>query len=139
MQPPDSESNGPHLLKLANDEDLTFNFTCVVRQTSQSEGGDNNFEKITKDDTAIVGLTFLFASSANELENLVTKEFHANPNLHKNPNVELIGDCSTNGNPHVQFQWSWKWKPPKQTEDRGGGWRNICSVGSILPAASRHF
>ena len=137
MQPPDSGSNAPHLLKVPNDEDLTFNFTCVVRQTPPSEVGGNNVEKSTNDDTAIVGLTFLFASNANELENLVTKEFHANPNLHKNPNVELIGDCSTNGNPHVQFQWSWKWKPPKQTEDRGGGWRNICSVSLSLHAVAR--
>jgi hypothetical protein len=28
----------------------------------------------------------------------------------------------------VSFEWSWKWKPPKNTEDRGGGWHNSCSV-----------
>ena len=58
---------------------------------------------------------------------MVTREFHANPNLHKNPNVELIGDYSTSGNPSVQFHWSFKWRPPKPTEDKGGGWRTSCS------------
>ena len=128
MQPPGSEPSTPHLLKLSNTEELIFNFTCVIRQTEVLDDGSNNQEKVVKDDTTISGLTFLFASQASDLENLVTKEFHANPNLHKNPNVELVGDCSTNGNPSVQFQWSWKWKPPKQSEDRGGGWQNMCSV-----------
>lgn len=69
----------------------------------------------------------MFASSSKELENLVTREFHANPNLHKNPLVELVGDYSTGGSPSVQFRWSWKWQPPKTNEDRGGGWRTSCS------------
>ena len=80
-------------------------------------------------DSAINGLTFVFAPSSKELEHLVTREFHANPNLHKNPLVELVGDYSTGGSPSVQFQWSWKWTPPKSNEDRGGGWRTSCSVG----------
>ena len=79
-------------------------------------------------DTVINGLTFVFAPTLKELENLVTKEFHANPNLHKNPLVELVGDYSTGGSPSVLFHWSWKWTPPKPTEDRGGGWRTSCSV-----------
>jgi Arf-GAP/SH3 domain/ANK repeat/PH domain-containing protein len=78
-------------------------------------------------DTVINGLTFVFAPSSKELENLVTREFHANPNLHKNPLVELVGDYSTGGSPSVQFHWSWKWTPPKAMEDRGGGWRTSCS------------
>jgi Arf-GAP with SH3 domain, ANK repeat and PH domain-containing protein len=57
----------------------------------------------------------------------VTREFHADPNLHKNSNVELVGDFSTGGSASVTFEWSWKWKPPKSAEDRGGGWRNCCS------------
>ncbi len=28
----------------------------------------------------------------------------------------------------MTFEWTWKWKPPKQAEDKGGGWRNSCSV-----------
>ena len=55
------------------------------------------------------------------------REFRADPNLHKNSNVELVGDYSTGGSPSVRFDWSWKWRPPKPTEDRGGGWRNTCS------------
>lgn len=78
-------------------------------------------------DTFINGLTFVYASNNKELENLVTREFHADPNLHKNANVELVGDFSTGGSPSVRFDWSWKWRPPKITEDRGGGWRNTCS------------
>ena len=79
-------------------------------------------------DTSINGLTFAFASNSKDLENLVTREFHADPNLHKNSNVELVGDCSTSGSSSVRLDWSWKWKPPKMMEDRGGGWRNTCSL-----------
>lgn len=77
-------------------------------------------------DTFINGLTFAFASNAKELDNLITKEFRADPNLHKNANVELVGDYSTGGNPSARFDWSWKWRPPKPMEDKGGGWRNTC-------------
>lgn len=78
-------------------------------------------------DTFINGLTFVYASNHRELDNLVTREFHADPNLHKNANVELVGDFSTGGSPSLRYDWSWKWRPPKITEDRGGGWRNTCS------------
>lgn len=81
----------------------------------------------TNVDTSIAGLTFAYASNHRDLDNLVTREFHADPNLHKNSNVQLVGDYSTDGRPAVQFDWAWKWRPPKPTEDRGGGWRNSCS------------
>lgn len=84
--------------------------------------GDN-----TATDTFVNGLTFAFASNNKELDNLVTREFHADPNLHKKSNVELVGDYSTGGSPSVRFDWSWKWRPPKTIEDRGGGWRTACS------------
>lgn len=81
-------------------------------------------------DTNINGLTFAFASSNRDLENLVTREFHADPNLHKNPNVRLVGDYNTEGSPAVQFHWTWKWRPPQGGDDKGRrGWRNCCSVG----------
>ncbi|OTB07568.1 hypothetical protein M426DRAFT_8566 [Hypoxylon sp. CI-4A] len=105
------------LLKLNNDDELIFNFTFVIRQ---EEGGAGV-------DTHINGLTYVYASTNRELENLVTREFHADPNLHKNANVELVGDYNTGGSSSVTFEWSWKWKPPKTTEDGGGGWRNVCS------------
>lgn len=79
-------------------------------------------------DTVINGLTYVSASTAKEVETLVTREFHADPNLHKNANVQLVGDYSTGGSQSVSFEWSWKWRPPKPIEDRGGGWRNNCSV-----------
>ena len=75
----------------------------------------------------LTGLTFAHASNSKELDNLITREFHANPNLQNNSNVQLVGDYSTEGSPSVQFDWSWKWKPPKSMEDKGGGWRNSCS------------
>jgi Arf-GAP with SH3 domain, ANK repeat and PH domain-containing protein len=79
-------------------------------------------------DTNINGLTYVSASNAREVENLVTLEFHADPNLHKNANVQLVGDYSTGGSKSVTFDWSWKWRSPKSNEDKGGGWRNTCSV-----------
>jgi Arf-GAP/SH3 domain/ANK repeat/PH domain-containing protein len=89
-------------------------------------------------DTAINGLTFVFASSSRDLDNLVTREFQANPNLHKNPQVELVGDYTTGGSSSVQFQWSWKWTPPKANESRGGGWRTSCSVCVYVSSAIHH-
>jgi len=80
-------------------------------------------------DTVISSLTFAFAPTPKELDTLVTREFNADPNLHRNRNVDLVGDYSTAGNPSEQFEWSWKWRVPKIVEDKGGGWRNTCSVG----------
>lgn len=88
-------------------------------------------------DTFINGLTFAFASNNKDLDNLVIREFHADPNLHKNANVELVGDYSTGGSPSAKFEWSWKWRPPKTTEDRGGGWRNACSFSEYDQRAHR--
>ena len=79
-------------------------------------------------DTQINGLTFVYGSTPREVENLLTREFEADPNLHKNANVELVGVYATDGSPSVSFEWTWKWKPPKPSEDKGGGWRNFCSV-----------
>jgi len=79
-------------------------------------------------DTIINSLTFIFASTPKELDTLVTREFNANPNIHKHGNVDLVGDYTTGGNQVEQFEWSWKWRAPKQERDRGGGWRNTCSV-----------
>ncbi|KAL8674670.1 MAG: hypothetical protein Q9168_000902 [Polycauliona sp. 1 TL-2023] len=125
IQDPDpylSSSPPAFLLRLNNEDDLVFNFSFVVRQGKSSISGTAN-----PVDTFINGLTFAFASSSRDLDNLVTREFHANPNLHKNPNVALVGDITTGGSPSVQFDWTWRWRPPKPIEDKGGGWRNICS------------
>jgi Arf-GAP with SH3 domain, ANK repeat and PH domain-containing protein len=79
-------------------------------------------------DTTINGLTFVFASNNKDLDTLVTREFHADPNLHRNSNVELVGpEFSTGGSPSVQLDYVWKWRPPKDQEDKGGGWRNSCT------------
>ncbi|KAK8125324.1 uncharacterized protein PG998_001083 [Apiospora kogelbergensis] len=115
------------LLKLNNEDELVFNFTFVVRQEPGASPSNTN----------INGLTYVYASTAREVENLVTREFHADPNLHKNSNVELVGDFSTGGSPSVSFEWSWKWKPPRPIEDRGGGWRNTCSFVEYDPRAHK--
>ena len=92
----------------------------------------------TSIDTVINGLTFAFASNHKDLDVLVTREFHADPNLHKNSNVELVAsEVSTGGNSSVQLDWSWKWRPPKMIEDRGGGWRNTCTFVEYDPRAHR--
>lgn len=132
----DNETVGPggapnFILKLNSDDELVFTFTFVIRQTQQatqpSEGGAET-SAIT--DTQISGLTYAYSSTPREVDNLVTREFHADPNLHKNANVELVGDFTTGGSSSVTFEWTWKWKPPKVLEDKGGGWRNSCSVRS---------
>ncbi|KAI0394059.1 ArfGap-domain-containing protein [Xylariaceae sp. FL0594] len=114
---PEPSPTPNYLLKLTNDDELVFNFTFIVRKDESGPNGD----------TLINSLTYVYASTNRELENLVTREFHADPNLHKNANVELVGDFNTGGSSSVSFEWSWKWKPPKLVEDRAGGWKNVCS------------
>ena len=124
VQDPESSPTSPlpsFLFRLNNDDELMFNFSFVIRQGQGSPATNGN-----PSDTQINGLTFAFASNARDLDTLVTREFHADPNLHKNSNVELLGDYSSDGNPSVKFDWVWKWRPPKAIEDRGGGWRNTC-------------
>jgi Arf-GAP/SH3 domain/ANK repeat/PH domain-containing protein len=116
------------LVKLSNDDELIFSFTFVMRQAQLAQPTSPSDSAPTAVDTSISGLTYVYASNLKEVENLVTREFHADPNLHRNANVALVGDYSTGGSPSVSFEWTWKWKPPKPTEDKGGGWRNSCSV-----------
>ena len=88
-------------------------------------------------DTSINGLTFAFAASKKDLDILVTREFHADVNLHRNSNVELVRPhYSTDGSPSAQLDWSWKWRPPK-AEDKGGGWRNTCTFAEYDQRAHR--
>lgn len=120
------------MLRLSNDDELVFNFTFVLRQTQTGSATGNTVNGVSTSlpevaDTVLTGLTFAHASNSKELDNLITREFHANPNLQNNSNVQLIGDYSTDGSPSVSFDWSWRWKAPKTTEDKGGGWRNSCS------------
>ncbi|KAI5260825.1 ArfGap-domain-containing protein [Aureobasidium subglaciale] len=139
---PLSSTSPAFLLRLANDEELTFNFTCVLRQTTSAPSsiiGDHHVAPtgMPASDTQLCGLTYVQGSNPREIDQLVTREFHADPNLHRNANVELVGDYNTGGVPSVQFQWSWKWKPPKQSEDHGGGWRNTCSFVEYNSRAHR--
>ncbi|KAF9879251.1 PH domain-containing protein [Colletotrichum karsti] len=124
------------ILKLNHDDELVFTFTFIIRQGQQfvTSGAADAVANI---DTQISGLTYVYASTPREVENLVTREFHADPNLHKNSNVELVGDFGTGGTPSVSFEWTWKWKPPRSIEDRGGGWRNSCSFVEYDPRAHR--
>ncbi|KAJ5306670.1 hypothetical protein PENANT_c003G08053 [Penicillium antarcticum] len=134
IQDPDTPSSlsvPTFMLRLSNDEELIFNFTFIIRQTptgnapNSVNGVSTTLPEVA--DTSLTGLTFAHASNSKELDNLITREFHANPNLQNNSNVQLIGDYSTGGTPSVSFDWCWRWKPPKVTEDKGGGWRNSCS------------
>ncbi|KAI9370501.1 hypothetical protein BJX61DRAFT_88459 [Aspergillus egyptiacus] len=145
IQDPDSPASAPaptFLLRLTNDDDLIFKFTFILRQTQTGNITNSTLNGVSTSlpevaDTVLTGLTFAHASNSKELDNLVTREFHANPNLQNNSNVQLVGDFSTGGSPSVQFDWSWKWKPPKPTEDRGGGWRNSCSFLDYDQRANR--
>lgn len=130
--PPQSTSTPSFLLRLNNDDELLFRFTFIIRQTQSGQVFNSNINGVATSlpetmDTNLTGLTFAHASNIKELDNLITREFHANPNLQNNSNVQLVGDFSTGGSPSVQFEWTWKWKPPKAVEDKGGGWRNSCS------------
>ncbi|POS82844.1 hypothetical protein EPUL_004261, partial [Erysiphe pulchra] len=132
LQDPEPSSNPSNfILKLNKEDELNFKFSFIIRQVHAQDS-------TSQQDTNINGLTYVSASTAKEVETLVTREFHADPNLHKNANVQLVGDYSTNSNQSVTFDWSWKWRPPKSVEDRGGGWRNTCSpvVCGIRPASA---
>ncbi|KAG6014318.1 hypothetical protein E4U43_006663 [Claviceps pusilla] len=122
------------LLKLSSDDELILTFTFVIRQSQHPAASDG---KSVVADTNIAGLTFVCGSTPREVANLVTREFHADPNLHKNSNVDLVGDYGTGGSPSVSFEWTWKWKPPKPVEDKGGGWRNCCNFVEYDPRAHR--
>lgn len=120
------------MLRLNNEDELNFKFTFILRQLHTGITANSTVNGVSTTlpelvDTVLTGLTFAHASNSKELDNLITREFHANPNLQNNSNVQLVGDYTTGGNPSVQFEWSWKWKPPKVVEDKGGGWRNSCS------------
>ncbi|KAL4781160.1 hypothetical protein BJX76DRAFT_23018 [Aspergillus varians] len=145
IQDPDSSPSAPtpsFLLRLTNDDELIFKFTFILRQTQTGNVTNSTVNGVSTSlpevaDTVLTGLTFAHAPNSKELDNLVTREFHANPNLQNNSNVQLVGDFSTGGSPSVQFDWSWKWKPPKGTEDKGGGWRNSCSFLDYDQRANR--
>lgn len=113
-----------------------------MRQTQTGNAANSTVNGVSTSlpevaDTVLTGLTFAHAPNSRELDNLITREFHANPNLQNNSNVQLVGDYSTAGSPSVQFDWSWKWKPPKVVEDKGGGWRNSCSFLDYDQRANR--
>lgn len=127
-----SSSEPTFLLRLNNEDELNFKFTFILRQSPTGNTPSSTVNGVSTTlpelvDTVLTGLTFAHASNSKELDTLITREFHANPNLQNNSNVQLVGDYTTGGNPSVQFDWSWTWKPPKTTEERGFGWRNSCS------------
>lgn len=129
-------------MRLSNEDELNFKFTFILRQTQTGNVASSTVNGVSTSlpevaDTVLTGLTFAHAPNSKELDNLITREFHANPNLQNNSNVQFVGDYSTGGSPSVQFDWSWKWKPPKTVEDKGGGWRNSCSFLDYDQRANR--
>ncbi|KAE8349263.1 hypothetical protein BDV28DRAFT_141583 [Aspergillus coremiiformis] len=145
IQDPDSSPSASaptFLLRLSNEDELNFHFTFILRQTQTGNTANSTVNGVATSlpevaDTVLTGLTFAHAPNSKELDNLITREFHANPNLQNNSNVQLVGDFSTGGSPSVQFLWSWRWKPPKPIEDKGGGWRNSCSFLDYDQRANR--
>ncbi|GMF86908.1 unnamed protein product [Aspergillus oryzae] len=138
----DQNKSPTFLLRLTNEDELNFNFTFILRQTKTGNVANSTVNGVATSlpevaDTVLTGLTFAHAPNSKELDNLITREFHANPNLQNNSNVQFVGDYSTNGSPSVQFEWSWRWKPPKPVEDKGGGWRNSCSFLEYDQRANR--
>lgn len=129
------------LIRLSNNDELNFNFTLRLRRDANENGtattATHEDAVSASHESQVTGLTFVFASSPKELDNLITREFNSDPNLHKNPNVQLVGDHNTSENSNAQFNWTWKWKPPKPTEDRGGGWRTTCSFVEYNQRAHR--
>lgn len=124
----DPEAGTGFLLRLDFEDELEFQFTFLARQSVPPPSTTQPPTTLSAvADTNINGLTFAYASNARELDTLITREFHSDPNLHKNSNVQLIGDLSTKGYPSVELDWTWTWRPPKPQEDKGGGWRNNCS------------
>ncbi|KAJ5122833.1 hypothetical protein N7526_009770 [Penicillium atrosanguineum] len=99
IQDPDvaSSTSAPtFLLRLSNDDELIFNFTFILRQTKTGNVAGSTVNGVSTSlpevaDTTLTGLTFAHASNSKELDNLITREFHANPNLQNNSNVQLIG------------------------------------------------
>ncbi|KAH9825371.1 protein csx2-like [Teratosphaeria destructans] len=133
VQDPETSANGlpPNfLVRLTNSDDLNVQFAFVVRQQIPNNIAAANGAPTspTAIDTQISQLTHICASNAKEVENLTVREFHSDPNIHNRPNVCLVGDITTAGSPALQYNWTWKWRPPKSTEDKGGGWRNTCSL-----------
>ncbi|KAK3699489.1 hypothetical protein LTR37_016446 [Vermiconidia calcicola] len=142
IQDPERTASGAppsFLVRLDNSDELNFSFNFILRQQNQTNGAFPDGEEAASGvpDAQIAGLTYVFASTPKELENLVTREFHSDPNLHRNANVELVGDYTTGGSQSIQFNWQWRWRPPKATEDRGGGWRNTCSFMEYNQRAHR--
>ncbi|KAE8133138.1 hypothetical protein BDV38DRAFT_194172 [Aspergillus pseudotamarii] len=145
IQDPDFSPSSPaptFLLRLSNEDELNFHFTFILRQTQTGNVANSTVNGVATTlpevaDTVLTGLTFAHAPNSKELDNLITREFHANPNLQNNSNVQFVGDYSTNSSPSVQFEWSWRWKPPKPVEDKGGGWRNSCSFLEYDQRANR--
>ncbi|KIV94425.1 hypothetical protein PV10_02192 [Exophiala mesophila] len=125
IQDPESASLS-FIPRLDLEDELDLRFTFATRQTPGLPPSTPSTATPAAD-TNISGLTFAYAHNTKELDTLITREFHADPNLHKNSNVQFIGDFQTNGNPAITYEWSWRWKPPKAMEDKGGGWRNTCS------------
>ncbi|CAB5137606.1 unnamed protein product [Rhizophagus irregularis] len=46
--------------------------------------------------------------------------------LHKHPNVTLIGNYESDGMVKLEKEWTWEWLPPHNTDEIHRGWRNHC-------------
>ncbi|CAJ0886275.1 14520_t:CDS:2 [Entrophospora sp. SA101] len=117
LQDPNSKAVDPNklLLKLIKGEDmeLKLKFRFNIGGSDEKKSG-------------IKGLTFINVASEKELARILTVEFNDDPNLHKHPNVTLIGDYGPDGSKPSDNEWTWKWSPPHNMDEIHRGWRNHC-------------
>ncbi|KAG9304459.1 hypothetical protein G9A89_020023 [Geosiphon pyriformis] len=114
-QDPEFQSISPNkfLLKLSKDKRLELKFKFRI-------GG------IATRNAELKGLTFINAANEKELARILTVEFNDDPNLHKHPNVDLLGNFVSDGTQPDLIEWTWKWEPPHLMDEDHHGWRNHC-------------
>ncbi|RGB42004.1 hypothetical protein C1646_684264 [Rhizophagus diaphanus] len=101
------------LLKLTKDKKLKLKFKFNIGETDGNKAD-------------VRGLTFINVASEKELARILTVEFNDDPNLHKHPNVTLIGNYESDGMIKLEKEWTWEWLPPHNTDEIHRGWRNHC-------------
>ncbi|CAG8653164.1 11959_t:CDS:2, partial [Acaulospora morrowiae] len=114
IQDPYVKSISPNrfLLKLAKDKKLELKFKISIGKDEANK-------------TDVKGLTFINAAGEKELERILTVEFNDDPNLHKHPNVTLVGNYEVNET-QTEIEWTWMWSPPHNIDEVYRGWRNYC-------------
>ncbi|CAI2171027.1 3349_t:CDS:2 [Funneliformis geosporum] len=106
IQDPNAQSIIPNkfLLKLIKDKKLELKFKFNIGETDGNKAD-------------VKGLTFINVASERELARILTVEFNDDPNLHKHPNVTLVGNYESDGIKTSENEWTWKWSPPHNMDE----------------------